>query len=383
VATTEPPTDGPGAHDRHRYRDHVSLNKDVAPAPGMAGPAWIVVPARVVALVVVLPLRLCYDLLRLVGRGVAAFFGAIGTGIAWLFDVLVVRPLRWLAIVVVLGALRLLGRGTGRLARRLYRWLLLPVGRFLAMIGRGLALVLDFVLLRPLRAIGRGLAWLGSGIATVFGWLIGVLVVLPAVLVWRYILRPPLLGLAWLLLTLGRGIWWVARGIGVGIGVGIAWVARGIGFFFVSVWGVLASGWRAFASAVVWAWRLLARGLAWLGHVLFVLPARYLLVLPARALYRYVLAPIGHGVAGTWRLAARFLRWLWRTFVTGPLRWAGRVLIVAPSRWVRTSVLRPIGNGIRTSWRVTVGDPVRAVRATLRETSREVRSTLRRAFRGR
>ncbi|WP_242902675.1 hypothetical protein [Actinomadura terrae] len=332
----------------------------------MTGPAWLVVPARVVALVFVLPLRLCYDLLRLTGRGVAAVFRAIGEGVAWLFDVLITRPLRWLVVVVVIGAFRLLGRGTVHLARLLYRWLLAPVGRFLAMIGRGLALVLDFVLLRPLRLVGRWLAWLGSGIATVFGWLIGVLVVLPAVLLWQYVLRPPLLGLAWLLLTVGRGIAWVARGIGRGI----AWVARGIGVFFVSVWGVLAAGWKAFASAVGWAWRWLGRGLAWLGLVLFVLPARYLIVLPARAVYRYVLAPIGHGVAGTWRLAARFLRWLWRTFVTTPLR------------WVRTNVLRPIGNGVRTSWRVTVGDPVRAVRATMRETSREVRLTLRRTFRG-
>ncbi|WP_242883511.1 hypothetical protein [Actinomadura litoris] len=369
--TAGPPTDGRGA----REGDRISLSKGASPSPGMrsepsagpTGPAWIVVPARAVALVVVLPLRLCYDLLRLVGRGVAAVFRAVGEGAAWLLDLLITRPLRWLVVVVLIGGLRLLGRGAVNLARWVYRRLLLPVGRLLAMVGRGLALVLDFVLLRPLRLVGRGLAWLGSGIATVAGWLIGVLVVLPAVLVWRYVLRPPLLGLAWLFVTVGRGI---------------AWVARGIGLFFVAVWDVLASGWKAFASAVAWTWRLLGRGLAWLGHVLFVLPARYLFVLPARALYRHLLTPIGHGVRGTWRLSARLLRWLWRTFVTVPLRWTGRVLIVAPSRWVRTRVLRPVGHGIRTSWRVTVGDPVRAVRATVRETSREVRLTLRRTFRG-
>ena len=38
--------------------------------PGKAaGPAWIVVPARVVALVIVLPLRLVYEAVVLVGRG--------------------------------------------------------------------------------------------------------------------------------------------------------------------------------------------------------------------------------------------------------------------------------------------------------------------------
>ncbi|TDD83405.1 hypothetical protein E1293_14655, partial [Actinomadura darangshiensis] len=235
--------------------DSVDLTKERPPPH--PGPAWIVVPARVIALIVVVPLRLGWDLAVLVGRGVRAawnalmrapgrfarFIGrmlrgawralyrwalapigrllaAVARGIGALFDLVIVRPLRWLAVVVILGFLRWFGRGTGRLARWVHRYLIAPVGRFLAMVGHGLGWLAGLLLLRPLRALGHGIAWLlgalGDGFRLLFqgiGLLIGVLVVLPAVLLWRYVLRPPLLGLAWL----GRWVWG-----------GLAWVARGV-----------------------------------------------------------------------------------------------------------------------------------------------------------
>jgi hypothetical protein len=319
------------------------------PVPARPGPAWIVVPARVIALIVVLPLRLVHDLLVATGRGLGAvgrafhrwllapigrFLAAVGRGIGALLDLLLARPLRWLGVVVILGLLRLLARGSGRFGRWLQRVLIIPVGRFLAMIGRGLGRVLEFVLLRPL----RGLAWLLSGAWRGVVLLIGVLVVVPAALLWQYVLRPPLLALAWL----GR-----------------------------RAFGVLAAALSAFAAGLAWAWRLLGRCLAWLGHVLF--------VVPATVLWRYLLAPVLAGVVGTWRLASRVLRRLWRTLVVVPVR----VVIVAPARWVRTSVLRPIGHGIGTVWRVSVREPVRSVRRTMRQASRDVRLTLRRTFLGR
>lgn len=336
----------------------IDLSKQ--PVPERPGPAWIVVPARVIALIVVLPLRLVHDLLVAIGRGVRAgwlrlmraqgrlarFIGrmlraaglavhrwllaplgrliaAVGRGIGALLNLLVLRPLRWLAVVVILGLLRLFGRGAGWVGRWLYRALLVPIGR-----------MLEFVLLRPLRALGRGLAWLLSASWRGIVLLIGVLVVVPAVLVWRYVLRPPLLALAWL----GRG--------------GLTVLAAFIG---------------ALAAGLVWSWRLLGRVFGWLGRVLF--------VIPARALWRYVLAPVAAGVAGAWRLASRVLRWLWRTLVVVPVR----VVIVAPARWVRASVLRPL----RDLWRVSVREPLAAARRTMRQASRDVRLTLRRAFRGR
>lgn len=298
-----------------------------------AGPAWLVVPARVIALIVVVPFRLLYDLLTVVGRGVAACWRVlirVPAAIAVALYRWVLRPLG----LVLWWPLRMLGLGIAAAARRLYRYVLTPIGH-----------VLDLVLLRPLRALGRGLAWLGGwigrGFAWLFrgiGWLLAVLIVLPVSLLWRYLLLPPLLGLAW-----------VAR-----------WIGRG-----------LAAAWRAFAASVVWTWRQTGRCLGWL--------LRVFVVVPARALWRYVLAPIGAGIAGTWRLSARILSWLWRTLVVAPFR----VLVLIPLRWFGTTVLVPIGRGIGAAWRVTVRDPLRAVRRTLREASRDARRTLRRTFLGR
>ncbi|TDD33238.1 hypothetical protein E1287_20055 [Actinomadura sp. KC06] len=337
----------------------ISLSKTRPPEQARAaGPAWIVIPARVVALIVLVPLRLVHDVVVLIARGVRAVWNGVGR----LLDLLIVRPLRWLAVVVILGFLRWLGRGTGRVARWIYRRLIAPVGRFFALIGRGLAWLLELLFLKPLKLLGRGLAWLvsllGEGLVLLFkgiGLLIGVLVIMPLALLWRYVLRPPLAGLAWLALAVWRGLAWLGRGTLSVLGV---------------LGGLLAAGWRAFAAALAWSWRLTGRCLAWL--------ARVLIVLPAQTLWRYVLAPIVAGFVGTWRLAARVLRWLWRTLVVAPTR----VLIVAPARWVGTSVLRPIGRGVRETWRVTVREPVRAARRTMRDAGRDVRLQLRRTFRG-
>ncbi|RKS79782.1 hypothetical protein BZB76_1261 [Actinomadura pelletieri DSM 43383] len=274
----------------------INLGKQAPPA--RPGPAWIVMPARVVALVVVVPLRLVYELVLVLGRGVLAVWNGLMRVPVWI----------------------------GRL---LYRFVLAPFGRLLAAIGRALAAVfgpplrwLGRMLLVPLRLLARGLAWL-----------LNVLVVLPCKFLWRYVLRPPLLALAWL----GRGVVVVLR---------------------------------AFGAAMVWSWRLIGRCLAWL--------ARHLIVLPLQMLWRYVLGPIVAAVVGTWRFAARVLRWLWNVLVVVPVR----VLVVVPVRWIRTNVLRPVWHGVRETWRVCVGDPVRAVRRTLRDAGRDVRLQLRRVFRG-
>lgn len=329
----------------------VTLGKE-APPQSAAGPAWVVVPARIVALIVVLPLRVVHDLVVLAARGVRAGWNALmripgrigrligavlrallapAGRVLWL---LVVRPVRWLAVVVVLGFLGWL-----------YRVLLVPIGRFLALVGRGLGRLGNLLIVRPLRALlaitGRAIGLLFAGIAL----LVGVLVVLPAVFLWRYVLWPPLLALAWV----ARLIW-----------AGLCRLGRGT---------LLVLG--AFAAGVVWSWRLLGRFLGWLAHVL--------VVVPAGVVWRYLLSPVVSGVRGTWRLAARLLRWLWRTLVVVP----ARVLVVEPARWVSASVLRPLGRGVREAWRMSVRDPVRAARRTMRDAGRDVRLQLRRTFRGR
>ncbi|TDC55205.1 hypothetical protein E1281_13630 [Actinomadura sp. KC345] len=391
----------------------ISLRKEQRDEPPRErrGPAWIVIPAHVIALIVVVPLRLVHDLVVAVARGVRAVWdalmrapgklgrlvgrmlrgvwdalyrwllapagrllAAIGRGIGALLVLLVVRPLRWVGVVLVLGTLTWLGRGTASLARWVYRVLLTPIGRFLAMAGRGLAWSLDLLLVRPLRALGRGLAWLaahgllrplralGRGLLWLLTFsgqalalLFNVLVAVPAVFVWRYVLRPPLLGLAWSARVLWDGLTWLGRGTLLVLG---------------ALGAVLAAGWRAFASGVAWSWNLVGRSLAWL--------ARTLIVAPARMVWRYALSPIAAGLAGAWRLTGRALGWFWRTLVVLPVR----VVVIGPARAVGRGVLRPMGRGIRGAWRASVREPLRAARRTMRETARDVRLQLRRTFRG-
>ncbi|MFS2294138.1 MAG: hypothetical protein FWJ90_15835, partial [Actinomadura sp.] len=160
------------------------------------GPAWLVIPVRVVALVVFVPLRLVHDLAVQAGRGIRAvwnrlmrapgrfarligrlldavwrrlyrwllapagrLFTAVARWVGAALVLLLVRPVRRLAVAVILGFARWLGRGTARLARWIYGTLLVPVGVVLALLGRGLAWLGERVLLRPLRALGRGLLW--------------------------------------------------------------------------------------------------------------------------------------------------------------------------------------------------------------------------------
>ncbi|MFI0353015.1 hypothetical protein [Actinomadura sp. 9N407] len=324
--------------------------------PTQAGPAWIVLPARVIAVVIVLPVRLAYDLLatlfrglmrspRWLGRALRAAYMAvlhpilrpIGAGIAWLWMNGVYGPLHWLAVTVLLGGLRLFGRGTGWF----YTTFLAPVVAFLGAglnlllvrplaallhgavwlfkgLGTGLAFLGKILLVIPAVALWHGTVWLFKAIGAALAFLGKILIVIPAVALWRYVLRPPLAGLAWL-----------ARKAGTGIAAVCA----------------------IFAGAIVWAWRMLGRLFAVLGRILF--------VIPAVALYRYLLRPIGQSAA-----------WLWRT------------LVMAPSRAVKNAVLLPVGRGVRSSWRGTSAWMRRNVFGPIRQTGRDVRLQVRRAFRG-
>ncbi|MFG1997758.1 hypothetical protein ACGFNU_01270 [Spirillospora sp. NPDC048911] len=381
VILTKPP-----AAETAQLRPAVPVSTSVP-----AGPAWIVIPARIVALVIVLPIRLVYDLIRVIGRGLKAALGGlmramawpfrqlytwllrpvglgiaaglvwVGTGLAWVFNVTIVRPLGWLLNVVVLGFFRMFGRGSGRLGRWFYRTVLAPIGRFLASIGRGIGAgllatwrgllwLLNILIVIPLSFVGGGLKrlLLGTGrviayIAQGIAWLFAVLIVLPLTLLWQYILRPPLTGLVW---------------VGRLIGSGLAYLGRGTGT-------VLLAGWRAISGALAWAWHTAGRILRWLARILF--------VIPALAIWNFVLRPVLHGLAEGARMAGRFLRWLWNVFVA------------TPARWVRDAVLRPVKNMIRETWRLTVLEPARWMNASIvapvRQTGRDVRLQLRRSFR--
>ncbi|GLZ09142.1 hypothetical protein Acsp03_66080 [Actinomadura sp. NBRC 104412] len=399
------------------------LEKDSGPPPAahgrplgtQAGPAWIVLPARVIAVVIVLPLRLVYDLAALAGRGLKRTPGWIGrmlraayltllhpivrligmgaaalwSGVAWLWTNLVYGPLRWLAVVALWGGLRFLGRGIGRAASWFTAVFLAPIGRLLAAIVSGLAAglrwlgtqigkILNLVLVRPLAALCRGIGWvlkqvglglwlvlrgIGLGLWLVLKgiglglWLVlkgigialrflgEVLIVRPALLLWRYVLRPPLDFLARLARATGAALVRALHLLGTGVS---------------AVWGI-------FLGALFWAWRMLGRLFSWTARILF--------VIPALALYRYLLRPLGQAIAALWRFTARGLRWLWRT------------LVVTPARVVKETVLVPAGQVLRAAWRVTVRDPARwvsrSVLSPIRQTVRDVRLQFRRAFRGR
>lgn len=193
--------------------------------------------------------------------------------------------------------------------------------------------------------LARATAWLGLrvvapvvhvvGVASL--WLAKALFVWPFVALWRYAIAPA-----------GRGIGavggWLYRYVLIPAGRGLAAVVAALGV-----------------------------GLAWLGRTFVVLPARWVrrwLLAPlgygvataAVWLYRWVLAPLGHGltavarglgVASAWLAKALFLwPWvaLWR-YVLVPvgrglgaaLVWLGRVLIVLPAAAVYRYVLTPVG----------------------------------------
>ncbi|MFD9456984.1 hypothetical protein ACFWBC_28330 [Streptomyces sp. NPDC059985] len=319
------------------------------------------VPVKIVAVLVVLPVRLIWDLLVLAARtthrralrpvGAAAarlcsglyryVLTPLGHGIAWLGRG-VALVVRWLA----LGLLYWPWVGLWRyvlvpVAAAAHRYLLGPLGRglvravlalgqhVLAPVGRGLVRLLTAVhrhLLAPvagglyrrmLTPLGHGLRWfLPRAFAAVFVW--------PWVGLWRYVLTP-----------LGRGIAWLARGLALVL----KWLLLGL---FHWPWVAL--------------WRYVLVPGATVTH-------RYLLAPLGRNIYRYLLTPLGHLLAGAWRLAGRISRALGRG-----LLWLWRGCVARPCAWVHRHVATPAGHALRAVWRTS--------RTAVREARDEVRRLL-------
>lgn len=188
-----------------------------APAPSgaepPAGPAWLVVPLRAIAFVIVLPFRLLYDLIRLIGKGLGWAFGGIWNALyTWILAPVgraVGATLYYLLVVP---------------ARWIYRVLLTPLGHGIVAVLRWIGWLLDLVLLKPLL------------------WLLNVLIVIPAVFLWKYVLYPPLV--------------WIGKGFAA-LGRGIAWMWN---VLVVTPWGYAARFlkwlWRVFvATPCTWLWR--------------------------------------------------------------------------------------------------------------------------------
>ncbi|MDT0492457.1 hypothetical protein RM717_18275 [Streptomyces griseus] len=219
---------------RDRYASETALTRAIR------------IPVRVVVLVVVLPVRMVWDLLAAgwhaldrsvlppVRRALAAAAGALGRGLEWLFGG-TGRAVGWLIATLVLIPLRWL-----------YTSVLTPLGHALRLLGTA-------VLVPAALALVAGPAWLFT-----------MLLVRPVVGLWRYVLVPA---------------------VRYGVVVPLVWLYG----------AVLAPVGREIAEAAEVAWRIagylsraVGRGIAWL--------FRHLIGVPAAWAYRTVCVPVGHVV---------------------------------------------------------------------------------------
>lgn len=177
--------------------------------------AVVRIPVRVVAFVVVLPLKLLWDALAWVCRA--------------LWQYVLYPPLR----------------AFGLLLSAIWRHVVVPVGRVLIVIPA--VWLWTYVLFPVLRAIGLAVSF-------VVRWVL----VLPVVALWRYGLRWVVIGLAWLLehlLVVPLVFLWQKALVPVGREIGAAIVAA----------------WQAGAYVA----RLIGRGIGWFFRVLVFLPVAF------------------------------------------------------------------------------------------------------------
>ncbi|MGW5003909.1 hypothetical protein [Streptomyces parvulus] len=295
--------------------------------------AAIRVPVRIVVLVLVVPVRMAWDLLVVAGRLLRdTVLRPLGRALAWLGRVLFVWPL----VAVWRYAVVPLGKGLAVLGHVLlvvpavwfHTWVLTPAGRAIVWCAAG---------------VGAGLVAVGRGLYAVLALLGRYLVVVPAT--WFH---------TWVLVPLGHALVWCGKGFARGLGLAVT----GIG------------------AVLYWT-------------------VRILLVLPALALWRWVLTPVGRVLAVIgrevldalghgWRIAGhvsrafgRFLGTLWRWAVAEPARWAYRTVLTPVGHALRDSVLRPLAEAGRAAGRIG-----RQALAAARLTVRETRADLRRALFG-
>lgn len=285
----------------------------VRPTPSTvdtAEPAAVALPlvaavARGVALVVVLPVRLLWELIAAAGRLVyRSLLSPVGRFLhRWLLS-----PLSW-------ALHRLLWVPLVWCARNLLwlplRWVALTlVWLPLVWLGRGLAWAARTLIWQPL-------VWLAYGIA----WFAGTLVWAPLVWLVERLVLPPLRWLGAALAPVGRLLW---RGVGVLAGAvraALVGLVRGI-------WWVVVGFGRLVVTAVVCAWRAAGRVL--------------------RLLHRLLLLPLGRGLRWVWRHTVlplvRGVQWVWSVTVVPVAHGLGvawRATVVPAARWTRRAVLDP------------------------------------------
>ncbi|WP_103536084.1 hypothetical protein [Streptomyces sp. SM11] len=338
-------------------REHQDLDPY---APGTAPNRLVRFVVRIVVLVLVLPVRMVWDVLaagwhtfdrvvlppaaralaamaRGLGQSLEWVFGAIGWMLGTLIGVLVLIPLKWL-----------------------YTSVLTPL-------GHGLRWTCTALLVPAARGLGTGLLWLFA-----------MLLVLPAVVLWRYALVPVVryglvVPMVWLygaaLTPLGHGAAWVLGKLWRGT----AWV---LGKLWQGTAWVLGRAWRVIAATG----RGLGGAVAWLVMTLLVAPASWT--------YRRILAPVGREIAAALEVAWRIAGYISRA-VGRAVAWLAWHLIGAPVSWAYRTVCTPVGHFVRDSvWAparraaTEAGRAARAALASARETVRQARRDVWRALAG-
>ncbi|WP_327362784.1 hypothetical protein [Streptomyces sp. NBC_01296] len=280
------------------------------PRDGGSGEGCLVgvvrVPVKIVALIVVLPVRVVWDLLVAFGQAVQRHvlgpfsvyvLQPVLRGIGWVLTVLLKLVFVWPWVGLGRYVLRpVYEHLVAPVGRALYAYLLRPLGEALSWIGRGGMRYL-------LAPLAKGVMWLAWALCmTLFVW--------PWVGLWRYVLAP--------------------------VGRGLAWVAAVFHRYVLTPVG---------------------QGLAVLGSVVY----RYLLRPVGVGVYAYVLVPLGQALVWAWHVAGRIVRAVWRG-----VRLVGWVLVGRPVSQVYRHVLKPVGHVVREVWR-TVRATVREVRADVRK----------------
>ncbi|WP_146605874.1 hypothetical protein [Micromonospora craterilacus] len=240
---------------------------------------------------------------------------------------------RGIALVVVL-PVRLAWEVLAAAGRALHRWVLAPAIRFV-----------DRWLLPPLGWLLRHLVWIPLVWSARAGWwLCRTLVWLPLtwlwrglVWLWRSTLWPPLRwcgrGLGRLLRWCGRGLAWLVRTLLLVplyylLWVPLAWLVRVLtpaGRLVLDTLGRWLSVLAGLAVAALgWAWRVAGRVLWWC----WVLTLRPVLR-AARWVWARTVVPVGRAVRAVWRVTVTpTARWLRRS-VLDPARQATREVLTA------------------------------------------------------
>ncbi|MFJ9560791.1 hypothetical protein ACIRQQ_12205 [Streptomyces fuscichromogenes] len=213
-------------------------------------------------------------------------------------------PVRIFVFLVVL-PVRLLWDAFTATARFLWQYLLAPLGR----------------------AIGR---------------ILHALLVVPLIWLYRYLLTP-----------IGHALLWLHARVLTPIGHAVVWLLTPV------------------AKAVEWVFGMLGTALYWTVRVLLVLPALALwrwILAPAGRLLGIVLGEIGEALGHAWRAAGyvaraagRVLGTLFRWIFLEPARWAYRTVLTPVGHVVRDLVLHPVAQAARA-----IGRAVRQARADLR-----------------